>query len=161
MSTKKSDKVSKVSKRPYKKVWTGGTFDHFHEGHKELIDKAFEVGDFVVIAILADEVVQDKQYAALIQTLEVRKSTIDEYLAKKYGRDRYKIVVQDAVYTDASLDPELEANILCYKTEQHFYDINKRREDKGLKPLVWVMSPNKYVGISSTEIRKKLSENSK
>ncbi len=143
--------------RPYGKVWTGGTFDHLHDGHKELMARAFEAGDFVLVGITADEVVQGKAHAELIQTVEERQAALEAHLAETYGRDRFEVVVQGSVYTEASLDPDLEANVLCYKTKQHFDDINERREARGLRPLEWVMSASECRHISSTKIRERLA----
>ena len=41
----------------YKKVATGGTFDHIHAGHRRLLEKSFEVGEEVVIGLTSDEFV--------------------------------------------------------------------------------------------------------
>jgi len=140
----------------YAKVWTGGTFDHLHEGHKELMQAAFDAGERVVIGMTADDVVRDKAYADLIQPLEVRRAALEDYLSATFGRERFEIVVQGSIYTNASLDPELEANVLCYKTTHHFDDINRAREAAGVEPLESVMSAGEQRGVSSTRIREEL-----
>ena len=58
-----------MSKRQFNKVWTGGTFDHFHEGHRELLNTAFDAGDYVVIGITTNERVKNKRYSELIHGL--------------------------------------------------------------------------------------------
>lgn len=144
--------------RPYRKVWTGGTFDHLHDGHKELFEKAFEVGDLVIIGLTADDIVRTKAHADLIQPVEVRKAALERYLGETYGEERFRVVVQESVYTEASLDPDLQANILCYKTEQHHLDINQRRRELGIPELEAVMSADRMRGVvSSTLIRERLS----
>lgn len=142
--------------RRYDKVWTGGTFDHLHEGHQELLRAAFDAGERVVIGLTADDVVRGKEYAWLIQPIDERRAILEQYLDETYGRDRYEVVVQGSVYTDASLDPELQANVLCYKTTHHFDDINRAREEAGVQPLEPVMSAGDHKGVSSTRIRERL-----
>jgi len=38
-----------MSTKKYGKVAVGGTFDKFHEGHRLLIEKAFQIGENVLI----------------------------------------------------------------------------------------------------------------
>jgi pantetheine-phosphate adenylyltransferase len=39
----------------FKKVAVGGTFDEFHRGHRVLLMKAIEVGEFILIGLCSDE----------------------------------------------------------------------------------------------------------
>jgi FAD synthetase len=40
-----------------KKVMTFGTFDIFHEGHKNYLEQAKELGDYLVVVVARDETV--------------------------------------------------------------------------------------------------------
>lgn len=44
-----------MSTKKYGKVAVGGTFDKFHEGHRLLIEKAFQIGENVLIGVTSDE----------------------------------------------------------------------------------------------------------
>ena len=48
--------------KKFKKVAVGGTFDELHSGHKALINKAFEVGEKVVIGLSSGEFVFIKSF---------------------------------------------------------------------------------------------------
>jgi pantetheine-phosphate adenylyltransferase len=129
--------------RPYRKVWTGGTFDHLHEGHKELLAAAFAAGDHVVIGLLADDRVRGKAFAELIQPEGERRRILEAYLADTYGTERFTVLLQ--------------GDVMCYKTGEHFHAINAHREAAGLRPLEWVDSPSEFRGrLSSTMIRERL-----
>jgi len=143
-------------KHPYRNVWTGGTFDHFHQGHRDLMDKAFEVSEFVTIGITTNELVADKKYSEFIQDIDERKKAVGSYLDPRYGRERYTFVVNDDVYTEAVLDPTLEANIICFKTEHHGKNINRMRSERNIAPLELVMAPSSSTGSSSSDTRRGL-----
>jgi pantetheine-phosphate adenylyltransferase len=44
-----------MPEKKYNKVAVGGTFDKFHEGHRLLVEKAFQIGDKVLIGVTSDE----------------------------------------------------------------------------------------------------------
>lgn len=140
------------SRRPYTHVQTGGTFDRLHEGHKDLLRKAFEVGDTVTIGMTADALVRDKYLSELIQPFEVRMTALQNWLDAEYGFERYRIVVNTGVYNDHILDPSLEATILVDKTFHHGQNINALREKHGLPPVDFVMTETSNV--SSSELRR-------
>jgi len=140
----------------YKNVWTGGTFDHFHQGHKDLLDKAFKVSRFVTIGITTNKLVADKKYSEFIESLDHRMNALSSYLDERYGKDRYKFIINDSVYTEAVLDPEIQANIICFKTEHHGRNINRMRESKNIPPLKLVMAPSSAENSSSSETRRLL-----
>ena len=143
----------RMSKRQFNKVWTGGTFDHFHEGHRELLKTAFDAGDYVVIGITTNNLVKNKRYSELIQPLEERMTNVRKWLDEQFGSERYEMTILDSVYTNACLDPALEANIICFKTEVHGDDINRMRRERGVPELALVSSPGKKEFVSSTTIR--------
>jgi len=41
--------------KKYYKVAVGGTFDQFHQGHCKLLEKAFQIGEKVLIGVTSDQ----------------------------------------------------------------------------------------------------------
>lgn len=121
--------------RRYKHVQTGGTFDRLHEGHKILLRKAFEVSEFVTVAVTADDLIRDKHLAELIQPYQQRVKTLQQWMDTEFGSKRYRIVTNEDVYSEHILDPTIQASILVEKTLHHQENINAIRRDWGLPPL--------------------------
>ena len=44
----------------YKLVASGGTFDHFHKGHREFLKKQLEISERVLIGITSDKFANSK-----------------------------------------------------------------------------------------------------
>jgi pantetheine-phosphate adenylyltransferase len=133
----------------FRKVAVGGTFDGLHRGHKVLIDKAFEIGDWVVLGLTTDSLGGKKT-----RTFDDRKKTLEDYLAGK----SYEMVELKDPYGPAIIDAELEAIVVSEETEGKAREINKIRLKRGLKPLKIVVIPQILAAdgkpISSTRIRR-------
>lgn len=60
-----------------KKVLTFGVFDYFHYGHLKLLERAKELGDYLVVAVQSDnEIHKTKPEAKILYTLEQRMELI-------------------------------------------------------------------------------------
>jgi pantetheine-phosphate adenylyltransferase len=133
----------------FKKVVVGGSFDHLHRGHKVLLEKAFELGDKVVVGLSSDKMVRKK-----IAPYSVRKKKLEEYLSGL----KYEIVKLTDPYGIAINDPEVEAIVVSEETLPRAVEINKIRKRKGLQELEIVRVPMVIAEdgkpISSTRIRR-------
>ena len=49
--------------KPFKFVCLGGTFDHLHEGHKNLLKMAKKMGSHILIGLTSDEIVKHKKHS--------------------------------------------------------------------------------------------------
>ncbi len=61
----------------YRLVATGGTFDRFHKGHAALLDKAFSVGEKVIIGVTSDWMVRRKPRILKETVLPYQKRVAD------------------------------------------------------------------------------------
>ncbi len=124
----------------YEKVVIGGTFDYLHDGHKALIDKAFEIGDEVLIGIVSDQMELKKDSVGILP-LENRKSSLMDYLRENNWLKRAEIEVIDDSMGPAASNEELEAIVVTEETKSGAEKINSVREDKGLDTLDIVEIP--------------------
>lgn len=134
----------------YKKVAVGGSFDVLHKGHRALLDKAFDVGEYVLIGLASNEMA-GKDIAAY----EKRKKTLEDFLEH---RGRYNIVQLNDPLGDAVRDKDIDAIVVSKETAPRALEINDLRKKRGLKALKILSIPLVLAGdgrpISSTGIKR-------
>ncbi len=132
----------------FKKVAVGGTFDLLHKGHRALIEKAFELGEEVILGITSDEMLQKKA-----EPFSKRKKTLQNFLKFK----NYEIVKLSDAYGPAVGDGKIDAIVVSEETEARAVEINEIRKKRGLPLLQIVVIPFVLAEdgkpISSTRIR--------
>ena len=69
----------KTQRKKYQIVALGGTFDHFHDGHKAFIDAAAKMGERLLIGIATKKLLQGKTHSAAIETLKARFRSVAHY----------------------------------------------------------------------------------
>lgn len=138
----------------FKKTIVGGTFDHFHKGHEELLRVAFDLSDKVVIGIASDQFAQ-RFRTGEVESFKMRSDVITHY-CEQYGKEYRTIEIND-FYGPSTTDPELEAIVVSEETALRAREINAVRTKKGLKNLVIVIIPfiksEEGVPISSERVR--------
>ncbi|MGC8496902.1 MAG: inosine/xanthosine triphosphatase [Thermoplasmata archaeon] len=113
------------------KVVLGGTFAQIHKGHMKLLDKAFEIGDYVYIGLTSDLYVRDHKILN-IDPYEYRKSALKK-VVEKYGKDYVIVPINDKY--GASISSDFDVIVVSMETQKTAIEINKIRTDKNLKPL--------------------------
>lgn len=131
--------LKKMRKERYKKIAVGGTFDHLHDGHKYLLSMSKYYAKKTLIAVTSDSMAKDKPRSAAIQPYETRKSAVEQY-AKKIGLDYMMTEISD-IYGPATDDEELDSIILTDDTFDNGRTINRKRKEKGLKELEYIILP--------------------
>lgn len=142
--------------KKYRKVATGGTFDHIHLGHMRLLAKSFEVGDIVVIGVTSDEFVR-KLGKQPDYDYEERVRQLERYLNKNFAGRKYIIAKLNDYFGPGIASPEVEAMVVSPETAARVPLANKLRAEKGYPPLQ-VVTIEKVLAedgqpISSTRIR--------
>ncbi|NYB51980.1 MAG: phosphopantetheine adenylyltransferase [Methanobacteriaceae archaeon] len=141
-----------MKSKQYEKVAVGGTFDKFHEGHRLLIEKAFEIGDQVLIGVTSDE------FGGLkgeIEPCNIRMSNLNAHLK---NRSNYLLSRLEEPYGPTVDDESIDAIVVSPETEPTALKINQIRKEKGMKPLdivtIGMVLAQDGKPISSTRIRK-------
>jgi pantetheine-phosphate adenylyltransferase len=145
--------------KQYKKVAVGGTFDTLHRGHKALLDRAFEVGENVVIGLTSDTFVSKMGKPHKTAPYNQRCTELQIYLEKNGLAQRAEIVALSDAYGLTISGKGLEALVVSEETQKTGQAINVVRQKAGLAPLAIVvvdMVPaDNHTPISTTRIRKK------
>ncbi len=137
-----------------KKVVIGGTFDIIHLGHERLFEKAFEIGDFLIIGLVTDDLINKDH---LTHNYYQRKKNLEEFLNYKGYSGKYEIIeLEDSLKLTKGGD--FEILIVSEETYPEGVKINEARIKRGLKPLeifkVDMVKAENGKSISATRIRK-------
>ncbi len=65
-------------KKKYNKVYTTGAFDPFHHGHLNILRKAKELSEILIVGVSIDELIKKTKNRNPIMTLENRMDIISE-----------------------------------------------------------------------------------
>ncbi len=141
----------------FRTVAVGGTFDQLHRGHKTLLQKAFEVGQKVLIGLCSDEFVGRMKKPHAAAPYDQRIEDLKIFLLIHGWLDRAKIVSLNDPYGATLSKGRVEALVVSKETEPTADVINDKRKKMSLPPLQIVvieMVPSENQGsISTTRIR--------
>ncbi len=113
----------------YRKVAVGGTFDKFHQGHRMLLEKAFQVAEQVLIGVTSDEFGGQK---GEIEPCNIRMANLNALLE---GHSNYILARLEEHYGPTVEDESIEAIVVSPETEPTAREINKIRKEREMKPL--------------------------
>ncbi|MBQ6907640.1 MAG: adenylyltransferase/cytidyltransferase family protein [Clostridia bacterium] len=132
--------------------YTTGVYDLFHIGHLNLLKRAKEKCDYLIVGVSTDEVV--KQYKNKIPVMNYKERS-DIIRNIKYAD---KVVVQDNM-DKFSAWTELKYNVIFHgddwKGSPMYSEIEKKLNDVGVKIVYFPYTK----GISSSILIKKISDN--
>ena len=83
--------------KQYKKIYTTGAFDPFHYGHLNILRKAKELGDYVVVGVSTDELIKKAKMREVFMPLNQRMDIISELkcvdlVIKQTDKNKQKVV---------------------------------------------------------------------
>jgi len=124
----------------FKKIALGGTFDILHKGHKTLLEKAFEMGEFVIIGLTTD-IFANKLKGRKITPYVLRKEKITNFIKKRFPNRKFKIVPLNDPYGPLLSDPDIDALIVSEETRKVAEKARLERIKKGLSPFKIITLP--------------------
>jgi pantetheine-phosphate adenylyltransferase len=121
----------------------GGTFDHFHRGHRSLLKKALELGEKITIGITTDKFCQKKFLAQSIEPFAIRKKAVEKFVKKYLGDSRQlDILPIFDIYGTTLIDKTIEAIVVSQATKKNALLINEKRKVIGFPKLAIVVVDN-------------------
>jgi len=107
-----------------------GTFNILHDGHKALLDRAFEIGDKVLIGLTSDRMAAEGRSASV--SFDLRKKELEEYLS---GRQNYSIFQIDDIYGPREIMDSVDVLVVSEETLPNGEKVNEERMSRGLPPM--------------------------
>jgi len=134
----------------------GGTFDIIHAGHIALLDKGFSISEKVIIGLTSDELAE-KKGKKLVNSFQIRYSTLESLLKEKFPRSLFEIVELDNDFGPAVIDGNVNALVVSEETRSKGESLNKLRLEQGQSPVAIIIVPMVLAKdgsrISTTRIR--------
>ncbi len=135
----------------YKKIAVGGTFDKFHDGHKKLLETAFELGEYVEIGVTSNA------FGGLKGDIDSCTDRMNGILNFFSDKSNFTTMVLEDAYGTTVFDKDFDAIVVSEETEPTAIKINEIRKSKGMSPLdivvVSFVLADDGTPISSTRIR--------
>lgn len=105
----------------------GGTFDHFHQGHKTLISHAFTIADHIVVGITADSFVVEKINSKLIEPFTIRRRSVLEYACSIGKTENISVIQLTDMFGPTLIDKDIDCIVVSPLTHPGAILINEER----------------------------------
>jgi pantetheine-phosphate adenylyltransferase len=128
--------------KPQRKHWwvgLGGTFDHFHQGHKAFLEFAAKQGENLIIGITAQHLTSSKPYSQAIEPYRVRARNVANWC--KHYQVTYEIVQLFDIYGPTLEDRRIQALAVTEETVTGADTINQARLAANMNELPVYICP--------------------
>lgn len=125
----------------YRLAAVGGTFDHFHIGHQQLLLTAVAAADTTIIGITHPKLSLHKSLASLIEPFATRQQNVAAYLDHQGYQGKYTLVELTDPFGPTATDPNIDALIVSQMTQAGADAVNQARQARGLPILPVIVTP--------------------
>lgn len=120
-------------------VVCGGTFDHLHAGHKELLKACFRAGKRISVGLTTRAMVRHKLFSNSIESYAIRESYITRFAASRAAQ--VSVIKLTDIYGTTLTDGTIDAIYVTKETFPGAEKINEQRVRIGMKPLSIIIIP--------------------
>lgn len=135
-----------MGEKKYKIGYTTGVFDMFHVGHLNILRKAKENCDYLIVGVTKDEVVQEYKKKTPIIPFEERKSivesikfvdkvipqtTMDKYVA--WEQEKFDVIFHGDDWKNSDMYNEMERKLKSVGVEFVYFPYTKGTSSTILK----------------------------
>ena len=124
----------------FRGVAVGGSFDPLHKGHRELLAKAFNIGEKVFVGIVSDNF-SKRLGKDLDDTYDGRVRKIKAFINENYPESKYIIGALDDYIGQIVISDDVDAIVVTKETEGNIQNIRRLRAAKKLKPISIIRIP--------------------
>lgn len=117
--------------KKYKTIVSGGTFDHFHKGHKAFIQGQLAISEKAYIGITSDAYVASHKSEG-IEAYNTRLENVKKFLEEQDVQERVELTKIDDFYVPSLWIDAIEAIAVTNDTKNGAMQINQRRASEGL-----------------------------
>jgi pantetheine-phosphate adenylyltransferase len=126
--------MTQFAKNRHSLVGLGGTFDHFHDGHKFFLKYASELSSHLVIGVTTKEMLYTKNFGNTIEPFSVRAKAVSDFC--RQNRIDHKIIKLEDQYGPTILkESKIRALCVTKETVAGAEKINAIREAATFRPL--------------------------
>ncbi len=128
-----------------------GTFNILHEGHKALLDRAFQLGDEVYIGITSDRMASSSRDR--LNTYSIREKAVKEYAASK--KRPYSVFTIDDIYGPDEMMDHVDVLVVSEETLANGKEVVRKASEKGKRmdlSVVSIVQKSDGGKLSSTDI---------
>jgi cytidyltransferase-like protein len=118
-----------------KHALVGGTFDHFHAGHRKLLHAAFAESKRVTIGVATEALYLHKPHADQIKSYYARERAVRQFLKENNFIDRAIILPLHDIFGISLTDASADAIFVTEETLANAEQINRERRERELPSL--------------------------
>src|SRR3989344_6955941 len=152
------------SPKKFKTAVLGGTFDHFHKGHRQFLKHGLSISQKLIVGVTSDKYIRKFKISASakasadkqnpqpkagqplaeksFESFIVRKKNVEDYLNQN-AKDRFEIVkIDDMFGTTLDKDFPADAIVVSKDTKKGAQEINQKRAERGLDKFKIIVHPS-------------------